>query len=189
MLVERVPALGAVWPLSRFVRLCAITSFAPLTGWTCLSFERDTSYPDSLGSQITLAFSPVYDPSGTSGIRGLIRSADIPRYVPSHLYTIPLTPTPPRDLASWNQSTAFRHYNPSGQKYHVQHTLPTPTPPQIPRSNPPSNAHDKSLRYIKPAPATSSANSSVSPPPQTTASSCGGPPGGTQYQFVPYSHK
>ena len=32
-----------------FVRLCAISSFAHVNGWTSISFRRTTSYPDSLG--------------------------------------------------------------------------------------------------------------------------------------------
>lgn len=83
-------------------------------------------------------------------------------------------------MSSRNQIAAFRHYVPSNQTYHIQHTHPTTTttPLQTHLNYPRDTAHDKSVCCIKPAPTI----------PSATSSSYGGTSGQKhQYRFVYYS--
>jgi len=94
-----------------------------------------------------------------------------------------------------NLSSAFHHYVPSDQKYHVQSTpsnIPPPParmvvqphpPPQTCAYHPSSDGNIKPLRNIKPTPSTTSTKVSMLSLPKTS-SPRGSPSGHKQYKFV-----
>ena len=91
-----------------------------------------------------------------------------------------------------NQTTAFRHYNPSDKRYYVQYAPnSTPTPPSPPLSvsprppasnngGQPSRDPKTQPRHIIPAPL-------VMPAGDSKGSFAGNPGGQTDIKFIPYS--
>jgi len=183
--------------------------------YLCHQTGRKASYSGSFhtGASIAMTFiTPISSPwsspcQGTLRIRDgykvgwdrrcvLSIFKDFLHHHPATLHSFPRVRTMSSCL---NQSSAFRHYIPSSQKYHIHHTPPTIPPPparvgmqpypppQIRADRSSSEGHIKSYRPIKSAPTTTSARNCMPPPAKKISSSHRGSSSRKEYRFIQYS--